>query len=117
MTFRRGRRWLRQRSTCRPWWATIRRFESFPLRHSSLTVGISWLHSTEGLMTLVGDCGHAALKGIAVNSLFEVCNHQIRVAGRWLRVAALDADKYMFLDDPSTVIEQLTRSPRKRHLF
>jgi hypothetical protein len=62
-------------------------------------------------------CGHAALKGIAVNSLFEICNQQIRVAGRWVRIASLDADKYIFLDDPSTVIEHLKRSKRKVDLF
>ena len=45
-----------------------------------------------------------------MNSLFEICNQQIRVAGRWVRIASLDADKYMFLDDPSTVIEHLKRS-------
>lgn len=52
-----------------------------------------------------------------MNSLFEVCNHQIKVAGRWLRVATLDADKYLFLDDPSTLIEELKRSKRKVDLF
>ena len=52
-----------------------------------------------------------------MNSPFEVCNYQIKVAGRWLRVATLDADKYLFLDDPSTVIEQLKRSQRKVDLF
>lgn len=62
-------------------------------------------------------CGQAALKGIAVSSLFEICNQQIRVAGRWVRVASLDADKYIFLDDPSTVIEHLKRSKEKIDLF
>jgi hypothetical protein len=62
-------------------------------------------------------CGHAALKGIAVNSPFEICKQQIRVAGRWVRIASLDADKYIFLDDPSTVIEHLKRSKRKVDLF
>jgi hypothetical protein len=62
-------------------------------------------------------CGHAALKGIAVNSLFEICNQQIRVAGRWVRIASLDADKYIFLDGPSNVIEDLKRSKRKVDLF
>jgi hypothetical protein len=52
-----------------------------------------------------------------VNSLFEICNQQIRVAGRWVRIASLDADKYIFLDDPSTVIEHLKRSKRKVDLF
>jgi hypothetical protein len=52
-----------------------------------------------------------------VNSLFEICNQQIRVAGRWVRIASLDADKYIFLDEPSTVIEHLKRSKRKVDLF
>ncbi len=52
-----------------------------------------------------------------MNSLFEICNQQIRVAGRWLRIASLDADKYMFLDDPSAVIEHLKRSKSKVDLF
>jgi hypothetical protein len=52
-----------------------------------------------------------------MNSLFEICNQQIRVAGRWVRIASLDADKYIFLDDPSSVIEPLKRSKRKVDLF
>ena len=52
-----------------------------------------------------------------MNSLFEICNQQIRVAGRWVRIASLDADKYIFLDDPSIVIEHLKRSKRKVDLF
>jgi hypothetical protein len=51
-----------------------------------------------------------------VNSLFEICTQQIRVTGRWLRIASLDADKYMFLDDASTVIEHL-KTNRKVDLF
>ncbi len=51
-----------------------------------------------------------------MNSLIEICNQQIRVAGRWARIASLDADKYMFLDDPSTVLEELKRS-KKIDLF
>jgi len=62
-------------------------------------------------------CGHAALKGIAVNSLFEICTQQIKVTGRWVRIASLDADKYLFLDDASTVIEHLKRSNHKIDLF
>jgi len=61
--------------------------------------------------------GHAALKGIGVNSMIEICNEQIRVAGRWARIASLDADKYIFLDDPSTLIEHLKRSNTNIDLF
>ncbi|HTT18294.1 MAG TPA: hypothetical protein VMG82_05085 [Candidatus Sulfotelmatobacter sp.] len=52
-----------------------------------------------------------------MNSLFEICNQQIRVTGRWARIASLDADKYLFLDDPSSVIEQLKMPKRKIDLF
>lgn len=52
-----------------------------------------------------------------MNSLLEICNQQIRVAGRWLHIGSLDADKYIFLDDPSTVIEHLKGSKRKVDLF
>jgi len=52
-----------------------------------------------------------------VNSPFDICHQQIRVAGRGVRIASLDADKYLFLDDPSTVIEHLKKSKRKADLF
>ena len=52
-----------------------------------------------------------------MNSLFEICNQQIRVTGRWARIASLDADKYLFLDNPTTLIEHLKRSERKADLF
>jgi hypothetical protein len=52
-----------------------------------------------------------------VNSLFEICTQQIKVTGRWVRIASLDADKYLFLDDPSTVIEHLKRSNTRIDLF
>ena len=52
-----------------------------------------------------------------MNSLFEICTQQIKVTGRWVRIASLDAEKYLFLDDASTVIEHLKRSNNKIDLF
>ena len=52
-----------------------------------------------------------------MDSQVEICNQQIKVAGRLVRIASLDADKYMFLDDPSVVIEHLKRSQRRVDLF
>jgi hypothetical protein len=34
----------------------------------------------------------------------RVCGKEIKVAGRLIRIARLDADKYLFLDDPESFI-------------
>ena len=38
-----------------------------------------------------------------MNQLIEVCGRPIRVKGRLLRIARLDAEKYLFVDDPEPV--------------
>lgn len=47
----------------------------------------------------------------------KICGKEIRVEGRLLRVARLDADKYYFLDDPETVIEGVRNSGVRVDLF
>jgi hypothetical protein len=47
----------------------------------------------------------------------KVCNREIRVQGRLLRVARLEGDGYEFLDDPASVIEGLRKSGTRVDLF
>jgi hypothetical protein len=47
----------------------------------------------------------------------NVCGKEIKVQGRFLRVARLDAEKYQFLDDPEPVIEGLRKSGERIDLF
>jgi hypothetical protein len=49
--------------------------------------------------------------------MISVCGRQIRIEGRVLRMARLDADKYHFLDDPETMIEGLRKCGRRIDLF
>lgn len=49
--------------------------------------------------------------------LINVCGKPIRVQGRLIRVARLDADKYLFLDDPEPMLEELRRSGTRIDLF
>lgn len=52
-----------------------------------------------------------------MNSLFKVCDKQIKVQGKALRVGRLDAEKYQFLDDPEPMLEGLRKSRRRIDLF
>jgi hypothetical protein len=47
----------------------------------------------------------------------KICGKEIRVEGRLLRIARLDADKYHFLDDPEAVIEAVRKSGVRVDLF
>ncbi len=50
-------------------------------------------------------------------SLRKVCGKEIRIDGRLLRVARLEADKYQFLDDPESMIEGLGKCGERIDLF
>src|SRR5258707_15193031 len=50
-------------------------------------------------------------------SLRKVCGKEIRITGRLLRVARLEADKYQFLDNPESMIEGLGKSGERIDLF
>jgi hypothetical protein len=52
-----------------------------------------------------------------MHSLIKVGGREIRVTGRVLRMARLEADKYQFLDDPQTLLEELRKSPTRVDLF
>jgi len=52
-----------------------------------------------------------------MNSLLTVCGKTVRTQGQWLRHARLDADKYLFLDDPATMLEGLRQSGIRIDLF
>jgi hypothetical protein len=47
----------------------------------------------------------------------NVCGRAIRIEGRLLRIARLDADKYHFLDDPAPVLEGLQQGGVRADLF
>jgi len=47
----------------------------------------------------------------------KICGKEIRVDGRFLRIARLDADKYHFIEDPKSVIEAIRNSGVRADLF
>src|SRR5580704_498730 len=49
--------------------------------------------------------------------LIEVCDREIKVQGRLLRIARLHGDKYRFLEEPEPVIESLRKSGARVDLF
>jgi hypothetical protein len=52
-----------------------------------------------------------------MNSLLTVCGKAVRVQGRLIRHARLDADKYFFLDNPMPFLEGLRKSGVRIDLF
>jgi hypothetical protein len=49
--------------------------------------------------------------------MIEILGKQIKIQGQWLKIARLDAEKYLFLEDPAPVIEQLRKSGQRADLF
>jgi len=47
----------------------------------------------------------------------QVCGNEIRVQGRFCRIARLDADRYKYIDDPVSVVEGLRNSGKRIDLF
>jgi len=47
----------------------------------------------------------------------KVSNKEIRVSGRWLKIARLDADKYQFLEEAGSFIEELRKARVKADIF
>jgi hypothetical protein len=52
-----------------------------------------------------------------MHSLIDVCEKKIRIEGRLIRVGRLDADKYLFLEDPEPMLEDLRNSKARIDLF
>jgi len=52
-----------------------------------------------------------------VKKTLLICEKQIRVHGRMLRIASLEADKYQFLDDPESVIKELRNCGERIDIF
>ena len=50
-------------------------------------------------------------------SLIHVSGRDVRIAGRFLRIARLDADKYQFLDDPEPMLRALRKCGIRIDLF
>jgi hypothetical protein len=47
----------------------------------------------------------------------KICGKELKVEGRFLRIASLDGDKYKFLDDPEPVIDGLRKSDTRVDIF
>jgi len=52
-----------------------------------------------------------------MRTLIRVCDKEIRIEGRFLRTARLEADGYHFLDDPQPMLDGLRRCGRRIDLF
>lgn len=52
-----------------------------------------------------------------MSSLIEVCKTQVRVTGRVVRMARLEADLYHFIDSPESVVAELSASKTRIDLF
>jgi hypothetical protein len=52
-----------------------------------------------------------------MRSLIKICGKDVRVTGRLLRVARLEADAYQFVDDPAPVLQELRTSRTRVDLF
>jgi hypothetical protein len=52
-----------------------------------------------------------------MRSLIRVCGKEIRIQGRLLRIAFLEADKYHFLSDPEPVLDGMRKSGIRIDLF
>lgn len=50
-------------------------------------------------------------------SLIHACGRDVRIEGRFLRIARLDADRYQFLDDPEVMLRPLRTSGFRIDLF
>lgn len=49
--------------------------------------------------------------------MINVCGRNIKVEGRFIRIARLDAEKYHFLDDPESTLGKLRECPTRIDLF
>ncbi len=47
----------------------------------------------------------------------KICDVEIKIEGRYLRIAYLDADRYKFIEDPESMVEGLRKSGRRIDLF
>jgi hypothetical protein len=54
---------------------------------------------------------------VLMSSLITVCGQQVRISGRFCRIAKLEADKYHFLEDPERMLEGLRKAPERIDLF
>ena len=52
-----------------------------------------------------------------MNSLINICGKDIRVTGRLFRIASLEGDKYVFLDDPGPILDVLRKCGVRIDLF
>ena len=52
-----------------------------------------------------------------MNSLIKVCGKEIRVQGRFVRIARLEADLYHFLENPEAMLDELRKCGTRIDLF
>src|SRR5437868_2999459 len=50
-------------------------------------------------------------------NLLNVCGRDIKIRGRFVRIASLDADKYHYLDNPEPFLEGLRKCGQRIDLF
>jgi hypothetical protein len=54
---------------------------------------------------------------LKVRRNMNICNKDIRVQGRFIRIASLEGDKYTFPDDPDAMVEGLRKCGKRIDLF
>jgi hypothetical protein len=52
-----------------------------------------------------------------MNSLIKICERRIKVRGGLIRIASLDGDKYLFVEDPVPIVDGLRKSRLRIDLF
>jgi hypothetical protein len=52
-----------------------------------------------------------------MSSALHICGRDINIRGRWLRIAAIEGDKYLFLDDPQSLVDGLRHCGSRIDLF
>lgn len=65
----------------------------------------------------MSEMGFQGKEPLSMGCLTTVCGTQIRIRGRFLRIARLEADKYHFLDDPGVVLDGLRQCGKRVDLF
>src|SRR6202042_2269958 len=54
---------------------------------------------------------------MVMDPVVRVCNRDIKVEGRLIRIARVEGEKYCFLDDPKPVVEGLRNCGTRTDLF
>jgi hypothetical protein len=52
-----------------------------------------------------------------MSSVLHICGRDINIRGRWLRIATIEGDKYLFLDDPQSLVDGLRNCGSRIDIF